>query len=188
MILLFIISVVSVIIFSSGQCDRIGVRLYWCSGKQPQIAQLWNPWSKEIPWVTIISHPLLLKRGKNTPDFISSITQYKYIDKSKAKNCCLHVSFSQTKMFSLLILLEASFKLATKVVLDESFFFLIDELQLSFKSSFATFFSVLFLQVFQVTRERVYVEKSEWRTKKIKSESKNKITSRFSAYSSFHLG
>ncbi|KAK2727552.1 tumor protein p63-regulated gene 1 protein-like isoform X2 [Artemia franciscana] len=69
------------ILESSGQCDRIGVRLYWCSGKQPQIAQLWNPWSKEIPWVTIISHPLLLKRGKkcrtfDVDDFVLSLRRF----------------------------------------------------------------------------------------------------------------
>ena len=44
--------------------EREGVRLTWKVPAEPKLAQLWNPWSKEIPWLIFVSHPLLSCRSE----------------------------------------------------------------------------------------------------------------------------
>jgi len=44
---------------------------------EPRMTQIWNPWSKEIPWITFVSHPLLIADHHNArldvQDFISNL-------------------------------------------------------------------------------------------------------------------
>ena len=40
------------------------------SERPPKLAQMWNPWSKDIPWLTFVSHPLLsCRREQHDPQF-----------------------------------------------------------------------------------------------------------------------
>ncbi|XP_046437637.1 tumor protein p63-regulated gene 1-like protein [Daphnia pulex] len=46
--------------FTSDRLKRNGVRILFGSvPAEPNFTQLWNPWSKAIPWLTFLSHPLL---------------------------------------------------------------------------------------------------------------------------------
>lgn len=36
----------------------------WNKGKMPQVSDSWNPWSRNIPWITYASHPLKTQTGQ----------------------------------------------------------------------------------------------------------------------------
>lgn len=42
---------------------RNGARLTWQMVEEPRFTQMWNPWSKDIPWLTFVSHPLHSSKG-----------------------------------------------------------------------------------------------------------------------------
>ncbi|XP_077864478.1 tumor protein p63-regulated gene 1-like protein isoform X2 [Saccoglossus kowalevskii] len=46
--------------------DGVGLRAYWNNGIEPTFAAKWNPWSKQIPWITLTSHPLQFKEDRDT--------------------------------------------------------------------------------------------------------------------------
>lgn len=41
-----------------------GVRLMWNRGNPLPLAKKWNPFAKDIPWLTYASHPLFWYKGK----------------------------------------------------------------------------------------------------------------------------
>ena len=43
----------------AGQREREGARISWNVPAEPRLTQMWNPWSKDIPWIVFVSHPLL---------------------------------------------------------------------------------------------------------------------------------
>lgn len=43
----------------SGSRERAGARISWNVLNEPRLTQMWNPWSKDIPWIVFVSHPLL---------------------------------------------------------------------------------------------------------------------------------
>ncbi|XP_077998396.1 tumor protein p63-regulated gene 1-like protein isoform X2 [Glandiceps talaboti] len=49
--------------------DGVGVRAFWNKGMEPSVAARWNPWSKQIPWITLTSHPLQFKEDRDTESY-----------------------------------------------------------------------------------------------------------------------
>ncbi|GFT49747.1 tumor protein p63-regulated gene 1-like protein [Nephila pilipes] len=54
--------------------NQLGVQCSWSSAEQIPVLKRWNPWSREIPWVTYTSHPLFKmdtteKTNYNIEDF-----------------------------------------------------------------------------------------------------------------------
>lgn len=61
----------------ASQIEREGARISWSVPAEPRLTQIWNPWSKDIPWIVIVSHPLLAADQHNArfdvQDFISNL-------------------------------------------------------------------------------------------------------------------
>ncbi|GIY83391.1 tumor protein p63-regulated gene 1-like protein [Caerostris darwini] len=54
--------------------NQLGIQCSWSSSEQIPVLKRWNPWSREIPWVTYTSHPLFKmdtaeKTNYNIEDF-----------------------------------------------------------------------------------------------------------------------
>ncbi|GFQ65139.1 tumor protein p63-regulated gene 1-like protein, partial [Trichonephila clavata] len=54
--------------------NQLGVQCSWSSSEQIPVLKRWNPWSRDIPWVTYTSHPLFKmdtteKTNYNIEDF-----------------------------------------------------------------------------------------------------------------------
>lgn len=43
-----------------------GIRLMWNKGNPVPLTKKWNPFAKDIPWLTYASHPLFWYKGKFT--------------------------------------------------------------------------------------------------------------------------
>lgn len=46
-------------IISSSHRSKYAIRFQWDSHKPLNYRDYWNPWSKEIPWITLAQHPLV---------------------------------------------------------------------------------------------------------------------------------
>lgn len=44
--------------FTSRARNQLGVQCSWNNSNQLPVLKRWNPWSRDIPWVTYTSHPL----------------------------------------------------------------------------------------------------------------------------------
>lgn len=42
----------------------VGLQLMWNKGKPLSIDKKWNPFARNIPWLTFASHPLFWHKGK----------------------------------------------------------------------------------------------------------------------------
>ncbi|XP_054719860.1 tumor protein p63-regulated gene 1-like protein isoform X1 [Uloborus diversus] len=59
--------------------NQLGVQCFWGENDQLPILKRWNPWSRDIPWVTYTSHPLFKmdtteKTNYNIEDFAKKLT------------------------------------------------------------------------------------------------------------------
>ncbi|XP_076365136.1 tumor protein p63-regulated gene 1-like protein isoform X4 [Tachypleus tridentatus] len=43
--------------------NQNGIKCLWNQGQPLPILKNWNPWSREIPWITFTSHPLVCQEG-----------------------------------------------------------------------------------------------------------------------------
>ncbi|XP_022257423.1 tumor protein p63-regulated gene 1-like protein [Limulus polyphemus] len=46
-----------------------GIKCLWNQGQPLPLLKNWNPWSREIPWITFTSHPLVCQEGGNKAAF-----------------------------------------------------------------------------------------------------------------------
>lgn len=42
-----------------------GIRMMWNKGTPLSLIKKWNPFAKDIPWLTYASHPLFWYKGKS---------------------------------------------------------------------------------------------------------------------------
>ncbi|XP_070561732.1 tumor protein p63-regulated gene 1-like protein isoform X2 [Ptychodera flava] len=85
--------------------DGTGIRAYWNKGVEPSVAAKWNPWSKQIPWITFTSHPLQFKEDRDTdcykidtfkPAFVQAIQN---VQESKSSEGATALSVLEAPLF-----------------------------------------------------------------------------------------
>ena len=54
---------------SRERCDQVGLRIHWNAVKAPGVLDFWNPWSKEIPNLTLAAHTSVLY-NEASPEFV----------------------------------------------------------------------------------------------------------------------
>lgn len=59
--------------YSTLRSDQLGIRVHWNMPKSPGMLDFWNPWSKDIPFVTLTSHTSV-EVNKTSPDSVNFTT------------------------------------------------------------------------------------------------------------------